>query len=374
MITKNYLAIACVLLSLLLLGCESTNTQIQPQTDSVAVTQNKEMSPYQLNSRFLKEIEEHGVKGAVAFVNEEVFLNYFDLLSAQKQKGDGKLLIKGVLGNLSGLLQTGEFFYLGTEEQRNRIWRSYYRVISEDGRFLYFHLVWRQGRYLVDVKSESLAHSALEFMAIGHLTTEIEESQQIIFVQVMKSLEGEDIEQAVSQLKNLSDTAKSNEFVQHILMRTIFSVMPLEQTRPFVDELVKIIGEEKLTGLAWLDYHLRNKAYPKALDLLDSAPEYVRQDTFQMFQKGGIYAELKDYASVWQIIHDTLYFNGEDPANYILAAQLVIVMQEYQYAVEFFNILESKFDVVISKQALSEWKGGQSFIDSAAFKKWREST
>ncbi|MBE0389415.1 hypothetical protein [Pseudoalteromonas luteoviolacea] len=371
MITKNYLAIACVLLSLLLLGCESTNTQIQPQTDSVAVTQNKEMSPYQLNSWFLKEIEEHGIKGVVAFVNEETFLNYFDLLSTQEEKADINLLIKAVLKNLNGLLQSGGFSYLGTEEQSNRIWRSYYRVNSEDGRFLYFHLVWHQGRYLVDVKSESLAHSTLEFMAISHLVTELEESQQIIFVQVMKSLAGGDIEQAVSQLKNLSDTAKSNEFVQHTLMRTI-SVMPLEQTRPFVDKLVKMIGEEKLTGLAWLEYHMQNKAYPKALDLLDSTPEYVRQDTFQMFQKGGIYAELKDYASLWQIIHDTLYFNGEGYANYILAAQLVILMEEYQYAVELFNILESKFDAVISEQDLSEWKGGQSFIDSAAYKKWRE--
>ncbi|KZX01575.1 hypothetical protein JL49_05570 [Pseudoalteromonas luteoviolacea] len=370
MLRNSYIIIAFVLLSSLLVGCKSNNTQVIQAPKPAIVAEGERLSPYQLNNRFLSTIKQNGIMGASLFIDADATLRHYKDIHGNQAEVSGEAFTKELLKGLKNLDTLGGFNYLGTEDEGKGFWRSFYRLEIDEGWALYFHLVWRDGQYLTDVKFENLSESVLGFVAIASSQTKLAKPQQEIFAKIIASLMRKDFALAQSQLNSLSDAAKENELLQVSLLRLAW-ISPSKQSYLFVDELAKLIKSEDRTSIGWLDYYKRKKEYTEALELLNNVPEILKRDAFYILEKSSIYFEIGDYPAVWRGIHDLFYLGGEGFINYVFTAQLAIKMKEFEHAVEVLSVVEEKYEVKFLKQDLAELEGGVEFVNSAAFKKWR---
>ncbi|OCQ21293.1 hypothetical protein A7985_11755 [Pseudoalteromonas luteoviolacea] len=369
MLRNSYVVLVFGLLNLLLVGCKSNNVQVIQAPKLAIMAEGERLSPYQLNKRFLATIKQNGIMGASSFIDADATLRHYKEAYDSHAEVSGEVFTKGLLKGLKSLDTLGEFNYLGTDEKGEGFWQSFYRFETDEGAF-YFHLVWRDGRYLTDVKFESLSESVLGFAAIANSQAKLEKPQQEIFAKIIASLMRKDFVQAQSQLNSLSDAAKENVLLQVSLWK-LAQATPSNESHSFVDELAKIIKPEDRTNIGWLQYYKRKKAHRQALELLNDAPDILKRDPFYILEKSAIHLEVGDYSAVWRGIHDLFYLGGEDFINYVFAAQLAINMKEFEYAVEILSVAEEKYELNFLKQDLVELDDGVEFVNSSAFKKWR---
>ncbi|MCF2858425.1 hypothetical protein L1286_13135 [Pseudoalteromonas sp. SMS1] len=371
MFKNNYVVIALTLLSVLLVGCKSNNAQTIQAPKPTLVNKGERLSPYQLNNRFLSVLEQDGVTvGASSFIDANVTLKHYKEVYDKQTQVNGKVFTKGIIKGLKTLNALGGFNYLGTEEVRKGFWRSFYRLETEVGGALYFHLVWREEQNLTDVKFESLWQSILGFAAIANSQNKLAKTEREIFAKISESLLNKDFTLALSQLNSLSDSARENELVQITLLR-LARLEQSEQSHLFVEELAKQIKPEHRKSMGWLDFYRRKKAYKDAFEVLNNAPEIIKNDAFFILEKSSIYLEVGDYHAVWQGIYDLFYLGGEDFVNYVFAAQLAIEMKEFEHAVQILSVAEAKYEVNLLEKDLAQLDDGIEFVNSAAFKKWR---
>lgn len=171
--------------------------------------------------------------------------------------------------------------------------------------------------------------------------------------------------------KKLSKEAANSRMVSLILVQAASATGNDEYYREALTRLAKHHSNDPSLAFILIDHYFYKQDFNKVVSIIDSlTKEFGVQDAAQLSMKADVLVEKGDYNGAVKAARIARKLEPDLEATYWSLLSANIGARNYRDAVKAGDVLEKKFNYMLTKDNLSEDEYYQGFLNSKEFRNW----
>ncbi|GAA5217381.1 hypothetical protein ACFSJ3_18050 [Corallincola platygyrae] len=371
-----------VLVCLGLVGCATNGNQSagsQTITNDVTAHRAELMAPAKFGStRFFREFGEKATQSSQeAFeqnANAEAIEEYIYFLAGrngfldQARNGflgsDWKTIGYNVLQDrYSSDKQQIEWEFLHVERRDGYV-HSYFAV-HISGHINYLNVVWSENsETIVEMHKVLYKYGELEALVSIDQLLESEQYSQIersYFRHTMQAINRSDFQQFKIRFKELPDDLKSHP----LLIDNLVQIAATDTSGILWNQLIRELAREHEPHSQYYKHYLISEQDEKALEALDTLPEFIQRHAGVLIERAAIYYDLDQMDKATLMANQAIINDPYLVMPYVVKLMVALKSDDSEGALLTLQVLKLRFEIEYDKAGLQELEGADRFLKTS---------